>query len=98
MTQLDDNTFIDFIKAGPCLLLYETAWCPMCPAVREILAALGVRCGRLDYDTCPEAVCLHDVPGVPTVLLLHNGKIEQTLAGLRPPEQYTALALHLSAK
>jgi len=97
MLELTDETLQDFVKAGPCLLLFSTSWCPMCPAVREIFAALkGVRCAQLCYDDCPEAVRLHEVPGVPTVVALREGA-RLVLPGFRPKEHYTALAAQLLA-
>ena len=98
MTQLTDESLRNFVKTGPCLLFYYTDWCPMCPAVREILATLPpcLRRAQLCYDDCPEAVCLHDVPGVPSVVALREGA-SLVLPGLRPKEHYTTLAAQLLA-
>ena len=97
MTQLTDETLRDFVKAGPCMLFFYSSWCPMCPAVQEILAKIpGLRCAQLCYDDCPEAVCLHDVPGVPTVVGLREGA-SLVLPGLRPKEHYATLATQLSS-
>ena len=95
MIELTDETLKEFAKDGPCLLFYYTDWCPMCSTVREILNKLNVRCGQLCYDDCPNAVSLHEVPGVPTALALREGQVELAMPGLRPKEHYKALAAQL---
>jgi len=93
MVELNDSNLHQFTQAGDCILFYYTDWCPMCPAVRSILTELNpARWAQLCYDTCPESVRLHEVPGVPTVLSLRGGAVEEALPGFRPKEQYAALA------
>ena len=97
MLELTDETLQGFVSAGPCLLFFYSDWCPMCPAVEKILAALeSVRCAKLRFDDCPAAVRLHDVPGVPTVVALREGA-SLVLPGFRPEEHYTTLAAQLLA-
>ena len=92
MIELSDSSLRQFTQAGDCILFYYTDWCPMCPAVRDILRSLNIaRCAQLCYDKCPRAVRLHEVPGVPTVLSLRGGALRESLPGFRPKEQYLKL-------
>ncbi|MDR0531436.1 MAG: thioredoxin family protein [Oscillospiraceae bacterium] len=101
MISLQDET-IHTLQSGSWLLFYYTDWCPLCPKLKELLEAMEqtkppFSIAQIDFEQCPRSVQIYGVVGVPTVLALSNGALLEALPGMRPAEQYNALAARLAA-
>ncbi len=81
----------------PVLLDFWATWCGPCrmvaPIVEEIAEEYDGRLivGKVDVDEAPELAGAFGVQSIPTIVMMKDGKITETLIGYRPKEDFTAL-------
>jgi thioredoxin 1 len=87
--QIDDRTFSDVIANGTVLVDFSAEWCGPCRMLAPILEALAEQLGdkvkivSVDVDQSQGLALQYDINSVPTLLLFKNGKLRETIVGLR---------------
>lgn len=81
----------------PVLLDFWAAWCPPCrmlaPVVEQIAEGYEgrVKVGKVNVDEEQELAAMFRVENIPTVVVMRNGKVTDTLVGYHPKEQLEAM-------
>ena len=90
-TFTDDNFETEAIKSElPVLIDFWAAWCGPCKMIAPIVEELAVeyngkfKIGKLDVDTNQQTAIKYGVRSIPTVLLLKNGEVKDTIIGAVP--------------
>jgi thioredoxin len=85
-------------ETTPILLDVYATWCGPCkmmaPELEKAAQELGSRCrvAKLDSDQHPEWASRYQVQGLPTILLLHNGKVKGKVEGACMKDKLLELA------
>lgn len=101
MQELNDNNFETFINKGKFLLLFYTDWCSLCPPLIDLLTQLEesensqFQFAAIHYDYNKAAVQSYGIIGVPTVLVIYDGKPLYGCAGLLDISVYKMMAEEL---
>ncbi len=87
----DDSFEADVLKSGtPVLVDFWAEWCGPCkqiaPALEEIAAEMGERVtvAKLNIDENPMTPGKYGVRGIPTLMVLKDGKVAATKVGAMP--------------
>jgi thioredoxin 1 len=87
----DANFDEEVIKSNlPVLIDFWAAWCGPCRMIAPIVEELAteyngkVKIGKLDVDDNQQTAIKYGVRSIPTVLLLQNGEIKDTIIGAVP--------------
>ena len=91
-TKITDASFeSDVLKApGPVLVDFWAEWCGPCkqiaPALEDLATELGERVtvAKLNIDENPKVPGQFGVRGIPTLMLLKDGKVAATKIGALP--------------
>ncbi|MCB0747588.1 MAG: thioredoxin [Ignavibacteriales bacterium] len=90
-TFTDDNFETEAIKSElPVLIDFWAAWCGPCKMIAPIVEELAAeyngkfKIGKLDVDTNQQTAIKYGVRSIPTVLLLKNGEVKDTIIGAVP--------------
>ena len=80
----------------PVLLDFWASWCGPCrmvgPIVDEIAAERGdLKVGKVNVDEQPELAGQFGVMGIPTLVVMKNGKVTSQAVGVRPKAQILAM-------
>ena len=81
----------------PVLLDFWATWCPPCrmlaPVVEQIAEEYEgrVKVGKVNVDEEQELAAMFRVENIPTVVVMRNGKLTDTLVGYHPKEQLEAM-------
>jgi len=81
---------------GPVVADFFATWCPPCKALAPILDRLAgqyagkIRFVKVNTDEAPDLAAEFGIRGIPTLLFFKNGKIAQTLVGLRSETELKA--------
>ena len=76
----------------PVLIDFYATWCAPCkafaPVLEQLAAEYGDRCKFCKADIDQQEGLAHqfDIMSVPTLLLLHDGEVQQRISGLRSRE------------
>ncbi len=76
----------------PVLIDFYATWCAPCktfaPVLAQLAAEFGDRCKfcKVDIDQQEGLAHQFDIMSVPTLLLLHDGEVQQRISGLRSRE------------
>lgn len=72
---------------------FTASWCAPCRALAPILANLanempGVQFETIDIDNNEDETQLHKIRSVPTVLIVNDGTVMDTIIGLQSKQRY----------
>lgn len=81
----------------PVLLDFWAVWCPPCrmlaPVVEQLAAEYEgrVKVGKVNVDEEQELAAMFRVENIPTIVVMKDGKVTNTLVGYHPKEQLEAM-------
>lgn len=75
----------------PVLLDFWASWCMPCkmisPVVEEIAKEIpNIKVGKVNIDEQPELASAFNIMSIPTLAVMKDGKIINTMVGVRPKE------------
>lgn len=91
----DANFAEDVMKASndkPVLVDFFAPWCGPCkmqgPIVDEVADLMGDKAivGKLNTEEAPTTASEHNVMSIPTLLVIRNGKVVETMVGMQTKE------------
>lgn len=73
----------------PVLLDFWASWCTPCrmvsPIIEEIAGEVNnAKVGKINVDEQPELAAAFNVMSIPTLAVMKNGKVVNTMVGVRP--------------
>ena len=91
VTITDDNFENEVINSQlPVLIDFWAAWCGPCKMIAPIIEELAeeydgkFKVGKLDVDENQQTAIKYGVRSIPTVLILKNGEVKETIIGAVP--------------
>jgi thioredoxin 1 len=91
----DDNFEAEALKSEiPVLIDFWAAWCGPCKMIAPIVEELAeefdgkVKVGKLDVDANQQTAIKYGVRSIPTVLLLKDGEVKETIIGAVPKQAF----------
>ena len=91
ITITDDNFESEVINSElPVLIDFWAAWCGPCKMIAPIVEELAgeydgkFKIGKLDVDENQQTAIKYGVRSIPTVLIIKNGEVKDTIIGAVP--------------
>ena len=92
LQQFSDGDWTDEVESAdlPVLADFWATWCMPCHAVAPIVEELAgeydgrIKVGKLNVDENPMTAAKYGIRSIPTVLLLKNGEVAETVVGAVP--------------
>jgi len=94
INEIKDANFNEIIKnsSEPVVVDFWASWCGPCkmlaPVIDEISGELGDKAKffKLNVDENPVISTQYKIASIPTVMILKNGEVVDTLVGFRPKD------------
>ncbi len=87
----DGNFDVEVLQSDkPVLIDFWAAWCAPCRMIAPIVEELAqeydgkVKIGKLDVDANQQTAIKYGVRSIPTVLIIKNGEVADTIIGALP--------------
>ena len=87
----DGNFETEVLKSDiPVIIDFWAVWCAPCRMIAPIMEELAqdydgrVKVGKLDVDTNQQTAIKYGVRSIPTVLIIKNGEVVDTIIGALP--------------
>ncbi len=97
VVKLTDENFAEHVeRSGVTLVDFWAPWCVPCQLVAPILDRLSARYtgkvtfGKLNVDEQPAIAARYHISSIPTIGIFQNGKLVNTLIGVRPEKGYVS--------
>ena len=94
-TFTDANFDDEVLKSQtPVLVDFWAEWCQPCLRLAETIAELSklfdgrVKVGKLDVDANPNTAQKYGIRSIPSVLVINNGEVLETIVGVNPKQTY----------
>jgi len=94
VTITDANFESEIIKSNiPVLIDFWAAWCGPCKVIAPIVEDLAkeydgkVKVGKVDVDNNQQTAIKYGIRSIPTLLIIKNGKVNNTIVGAVPKAQ-----------
>ena len=97
ITTLTEENFEEFINSDePVLVDLWATWCGPCMMQGEILHAMteahpAVSIGKVNVDECGGLAARFGIEEIPTMIIFKEGKVLETLVGMRQAEELLSL-------
>lgn len=94
LTQIDSNTFSDFIKSNTVVVVdFWAEWCGPCKIMEPVIAkvseelALSVKFGAVNVDEQSDLASRQAIMSIPTMIIYANGIEVDRIIGARSAEK-----------
>ncbi|MEW6651896.1 MAG: thioredoxin [Bacteroidota bacterium] len=94
-TFTDDNFDAEALQSDiPVVIDFWATWCTPCRMIAPIIEELSgqyegkVKIGKLDVDENQQVAIKYGVRSIPTVLIMKNGEVKDTILGAVPKSAF----------
>ena len=95
MVEVEFDNFEEKIQDKKYLVDFHAHWCGPClaltPTLEQVEKESGVPIYKVNIDNLPDAARRYGVRSIPTVILMEDGKLIETIVGSSPKARYLKL-------